>query len=259
MHGADVDALVLGRLGIVGGGAQRLAQIGPRQQQVDGQGEHDGHGAGVGARLVHQHGTDGERLGGVGGLDAARGGREDHGDRVGDHEGEPEGQDELGVHLALGIALARHVHEQDAMNEEAEEEERGDGDEGAQEGIDPVAHREPVGEVHPQHHEVALGEVDHAHDAEDQGEADAHEGVDAPHEQAGHHVLDQLGDGYGTRGRRGLPGGAVPRERPRGDVGRDHRERLAVLPLHDDRGGPEAPSPLVILDLAGIERRRGGA
>ena len=96
------------------------------------------------------------------------------------------------------------------MEEQAEQEERRDGDERAQQGVDAEADRVVVRQVHPQHHEVALREVDHAHDPEDEGEADAHEGVDTPHEETGHDVLGELARYHGA------PGGRATCARPRG-------------------------------------------
>jgi len=52
VHGADVDPLVARGLRVIRRRAQRLAEIGPREEHVDDAGEHERQQEGVGPRLV---------------------------------------------------------------------------------------------------------------------------------------------------------------------------------------------------------------
>jgi len=139
------------------------------------------------------------------------------------------------------------------VEEQADQEERWDGDERAQQGVDAEDDRVVVRQVHPQHHEVALREVDHAHDAEDEGEADAHEGVDAPTRRP---VTTYWVSSLATTARRE---GAllVPDHGTRGQIDRHHREGLTVLPLDDQGHRADAAAALVEPDASRIERGGG--
>jgi hypothetical protein len=195
VHRAHVDALIAGGLRIIRGRAQRAAGVCAGEKDPHRCREHQGHRERVGARLVQQDRSHGESLRGVRGANAARCGREDHRGGVGDDQRESEREDELRVHLPLRITAAGDAREQPAMDDPAEDEERWNREQRAEQRID-AGQRVEVREVHPEHHEVALREVHDAHDTEDQRQADAHQRIHASDEQSGGDVLGELSDGH---------------------------------------------------------------
>ena len=56
------------------------------------------------------------------------------------------------------------------LDQDADAEHEGDGDDEAQDGIDAQHGEDRVGSVSAQHDEIAVGEVDESHDPEDHGQ-----------------------------------------------------------------------------------------
>ena len=209
----DVDAHVGRGRRVVGRGAQRLAEAGVLQHQIQRDRGDDRDGAGDQPRLVQEHRgvavdrSDHERAGGDSGVRTVTGRRAEHDQpAVLQDQRDAEGDDKLAEMAIVDRCprcAGRRRGDQELVQQRAAGEhdrpgaERADerADIGAEEGEHAAAgHQIEAGE-HAQHQQLALGEVDDAHDAEDQPEADAHQAVDAADGDAGgervQHVLDR--------------------------------------------------------------------
>ncbi len=212
VRAVDVDAHVGGRRRVVRRCAQRLAEAGVFQQQIEP--ERDGHRdeGRDRARLVEKHRGVGDHRPEFPGArrerrpHRLRRGAEHDQTAVLQDERQAKRDDEL-AEMPL-VERARGAQAGDARDEEfvqqgaADEQHRpgGEGgderpDIGSEERQHAPAAEQVQRDVHAEHQQLALREIHHLHDAEDQAKPDAHEPVDATDGDARgervQHVLDQ--------------------------------------------------------------------
>jgi len=83
----------------------------------------------------------------------------------------------------LDVTL-HHVSEEDAFDEQADDEQEGDGHEHPHEGGQTEYREQQHCDVPAEHEEVAVGDVHDVHDTEDEREPDGGNGVDATEQDA---------------------------------------------------------------------------